>query len=355
MMRRALATGLLALGACSADVEVRVYGEPFAEEGIPAAELRDGWAVRFDELLIGLGEVRLSGDPSPELGGWYVFDVAAGSGGAGHPLSKVEDQRELDAVHFRVGRPDDVIGGNASDAQVETLRSNGFAIFARGEATKDGRTVGFEWGIPMDLSFDCPVDGEGDVELTMHADHLLVDDLEVSPELAFDVIADADADADGVVTPTELRAVELATLADYQTSRDDIEDLWTFIGNLALTIPHVNGEGTCTQRLTPDEFTGLEPADYEPDLAAELYGQHCASCHGDAGRGDGAAGEGLRPPPTDLTQARGSAADPAYIHFRIARGGAFFPYASSMSGYEDVLEDDEIAQLTAFVQALSTL
>jgi hypothetical protein len=34
---------------------------------------------------------------------------------------------------------------------------------------------------------------------------------------------------------------------------------------------------------------------------AALYRQHCASCHGKSGRGDGLAGTALRPPPPDLT------------------------------------------------------
>ena len=33
-----------------------------------------------------------------------------------------------------------------------------------------------------------------------------------------------------------------------------------------------------------------------------LYAEHCASCHGDAGRGDGPAAASLRRPPTDLTR-----------------------------------------------------
>jgi mono/diheme cytochrome c family protein len=34
---------------------------------------------------------------------------------------------------------------------------------------------------------------------------------------------------------------------------------------------------------------------------AALYRQHCASCHGESGRGDGLAGTALRTPPPDLT------------------------------------------------------
>ncbi len=43
----------------------------------------------------------------------------------------------------------------------------------------------------------------------------------------------------------------------------------------------------------------------QPDLqhAAELYMQHCASCHGDNGFGDGAMGKGLEPAPTNFHDA----------------------------------------------------
>jgi len=34
---------------------------------------------------------------------------------------------------------------------------------------------------------------------------------------------------------------------------------------------------------------------------AALYHTHCASCHGDTGRGDGMVGAALRTPPPDLT------------------------------------------------------
>ncbi len=35
----------------------------------------------------------------------------------------------------------------------------------------------------------------------------------------------------------------------------------------------------------------------------KLYEKHCAGCHGDAGKGDGAMGEELQPKPSNLTDA----------------------------------------------------
>jgi len=41
----------------------------------------------------------------------------------------------------------------------------------------------------------------------------------------------------------------------------------------------------------------------DPTRGAPLYAQHCSVCHGDAGAGDGPAGVGLTPPPSNLREA----------------------------------------------------
>lgn len=41
----------------------------------------------------------------------------------------------------------------------------------------------------------------------------------------------------------------------------------------------------------------------DPERGAPLYAQHCSVCHGDAGVGDGPAGIGLEPPPSNLRDA----------------------------------------------------
>lgn len=41
----------------------------------------------------------------------------------------------------------------------------------------------------------------------------------------------------------------------------------------------------------------------DPTRGAPLYAQHCSVCHGDAGAGDGPAGVGLTPPPSNLRDA----------------------------------------------------
>ena len=357
------AAPVLLVTACSGQLDLRAYGEAFAEVGIPAAEVSDGWSVRFSELVVALDDIRVEGAESASADGGYVFDLAAQSYGVGQPLEALAVATgRYDELHFRVAPPIEVVGGNATDAQVDKMRTGRYAVFVAGEATRDGRTIGFEWGIPIDSSYDCAIESEvradepTRLELTLHADHLFADDLEVEPELAFDAIAAADADDDGLVIPSELDAVELAGLDAYQTGRNDIVDLWAFVGNLALTMPHVNGEGQCSPQFVPDTYVGLDDLQtvggYDAALAEALYGEHCASCHGENGAGDGPLAADQAPRPTDLTRLRGGAAEHDYIRFRLDSGGAYFPYASSMPGFAQTLSADELAQLTVFVHRL---
>ena len=56
---------------------------------------------------------------------------------------------------------------------------------------------------------------------------------------------------------------------------------------------------------------------------ADLYRRECSSCHGESGRGDGAAGRGLRPPPANLVAGAALAdATPLSFYQRITIGTA---------------------------------
>ena len=99
--------------------------------------------------------------------------------------------------------------------------------------------------------------------------------------------------------------------------------------------------------LDPD--TVLSPA---PDLLARgsaLYQQHCQSCHGAEGRGDGPAGSALTPPPRDFAAATGWKNGPgrAAIFRTLASGVA----GSSMVSYDFLTKKDRMA-LVHQVQAL---
>jgi len=82
-----------------------------------------------------------------------------------------------------------------------------------------------------------------------------------------------------------------------------------------------------------------------------LYEQHCASCHGDTGRGDGPAGEHLEPPPANLAAFGGMPmATAPYLYWTIAEGGA--PVGSVMPAFEGTLDEEQIWRIVAYLRRL---
>lgn len=349
MDRRTLALSILLTG-CQGPYELRVFGEAYVEQGIPATAVRDGWDIKFTEFVVAISEVSLEGDELVELSGSYVFDLARPSGGEGHLLADIPEVATgtYSAVRYRFEPPMEVAGGNATDAQIEHLTTKGTALHVVGQATRGDERVGFDWDIPISYAHRCKIDervrtnGGGRTEMTIHADHLLLDDLGPDGRISFDLIAASDVDGDGVVLPAELAQTSILPLARYQTAGLDIEDLWTFIGNLALTLGHVDGEGGCDPMYTPARYAGTTSPGSTPGQGAALYAKHCASCHGEHGGGDGPLAEGMKPQPSNLTTLPHSTLQDDYLYFRIAEGGAFFPYASKMPGMTKLLSESEI-------------
>jgi mono/diheme cytochrome c family protein len=124
---------------------------------------------------------------------------------------------------------------------------------------------------------------------------------------------------------------------------------------LALSACGGNGDGgnqAEDRPAPPAEFAGMTNPFAGDDAAATAgkatYDANCASCHGAEGRGDGAAAASLDPKPDDLRDTAANAGDD-YIHWRIAKGGAFAPFNSSMPAWEGVLSDDQIWQLVTYI------
>jgi mono/diheme cytochrome c family protein len=94
-------------------------------------------------------------------------------------------------------------------------------------------------------------------------------------------------------------------------------------------------------------------------LGARVYAKHCAVCHGPDGRGNGPAAPSLLPRPSDFTlgqfkyksTAAGSAPTDADLGKVVADG---LP-ASSMPYWRDVLNDDEIRAVVAYVKSFSNV
>lgn len=270
--------GLVALCGCTSTggVAFTTYGEDYIEKEIPAATgneagFVDGWTVRYEKFLVVLGELKVAnrqGEVAAEQSKQKVFDV--------HKPGPVLVERftelpaeEWDEVSYAIAPATaDALAGNASEADVQWMKTNGFAVYVEGVATKGQVTKRFEWGFQENTLLEhcespdvgrgvaVPSGGEETVQLTLHGDHLFFDDLQ-SPEakMRFDALAAADrlgpGGADGVVSLEELAAVDLTELPTdrYGTGgAANVRNLRDFVKALVRTVGHYRGEGECSPR-----------------------------------------------------------------------------------------------------------
>lgn len=82
-----------------------------------------------------------------------------------------------------------------------------------------------------------------------------------------------------------------------------------------------------------------------------VYSEHCASCHGRRGAGNGEAGRGLSPSPGNLvwlSDVPEKQWDP-FIYWTTAEGGIVL--GTAMPAYRDTLSSDDIWAVSAYIQA----
>ncbi len=256
----------LALAACDdddpglGDLEVTIYGEAFIEEGIPGGEagcdgcVEDGWAVTFDRFLVSVTEVAVPGVAADVTA--RVFDLARPSGGGGHPVAVIAlPAGHYTALDYVIGPSPTAAAGNATADDVALMVDGGLAVYAEGRAERAGVVKTFAWGFAGESRYtDCAIEahvgdgGAAGAELTIHADHLLYDDLDSGePQVVFDLLAASDADDDGVITRAELEARDISAEARYQVGSRSIDDLWGFVAAQVGTLGHIDGEGHCDQ------------------------------------------------------------------------------------------------------------
>lgn len=243
----ALSTLALPLVACTDDagapgtIQVMAWGEGYIEDGIPAEDVSDGWAIAFDEFTVSIGGTAAkAGEGGGEVGDtdMKTVDLAIATNGTGTEIaSYAAPAGAYDHFGYRLEQ-----------------------LHVRGSASKPGAaTKTFDWTFPMRLAYaHCEmaamIDGNTTtMTATIHADHLFYDDaVSDEPGVAFDIFAAADTDGDHVVTLDELAVKDITTEARYQVGslREPITDLT--ITNLkqyvflqATTVGHINGEGHC--------------------------------------------------------------------------------------------------------------
>lgn len=244
------------------DLELRVWGEEYIEDGIPTETFVDGWTVSFTSFVV---EIRGIAAKGQQLEDGFVVDLAkpggTGYGQGGFLLTTMEGveaggvgEIEWAIAHDHAHSFENV---NADKSDTDLMHYDGADILVSGVATRGSgaaqESVSFTWTFasathyhPCEATGEIPEDGVGIAQLTVHGDHLFFDDLtSAEPNVAFDLIAQADTDADGEVTREELEAVDITGLDRYQTGGQAIPHLWGFIAAQAKQVGHIDGEGHC--------------------------------------------------------------------------------------------------------------
>lgn len=86
------------------------------------------------------------------------------------------------------------------------------------------------------------------------------------------------------------------------------------------------------------------------DAGPRVFAQHCATCHGATGKGDGPAATALTPPPMDLTQPRPVEKRHPPSRADVIRIGS---PGTAMVGFEGVLSPTELVAVQAYVHTLA--
>ena len=82
--------------------------------------------------------------------------------------------------------------------------------------------------------------------------------------------------------------------------------------------------------------------------AKEIYGDKCANCHGDGGKGDGSDAMMYDPAPSDLTDAKVAKKTDGELYYQITEG------RKPMPSFKKKLTDEQRWQLVLFVRSLAT-
>lgn len=273
-MRRHTITFAFAMAAaCSSDsekgnVSFTTWGEEYIEDEIPAADVADGWVIRYNKFLVNIGPVKVA-DTSGAIGGQMatskLFDQTKKGVKAVVTLKDLEAKNWTRVSYEIAPVAADTDATNASDADKTLMIAGGYSVYVDGTATKGAVTKNYKWGFNHTTVYDrCEGEvsgkstegvvvtngGTDEPQLTIHGDHLYYDDLQSKDAVVrFDNIADADANMDGNVTLEELAAVKLASLpaanGPYGVGNQQINDLGTYVAALSRTVGHYRGEGEC--------------------------------------------------------------------------------------------------------------
>jgi mono/diheme cytochrome c family protein len=86
--------------------------------------------------------------------------------------------------------------------------------------------------------------------------------------------------------------------------------------------------------------------------ASDLYGEKCAACHGDNGKGDGPAGQAMVPPPAPFSTALKGKSD-SWIGTVITKGGPAVGMTPAMPPHP-TLSSNQVKALIQYIKGLKS-
>jgi hypothetical protein len=248
-------------------LHVTAWGEEFIEQGIPAVEFDDGWAITFHKFIVLVHDVSVAQEGSEDevlraLEGCAAFDLVK-KGPA--PLASLEATTGPWAHTAYAVKPAVQCAsavGTAESADVAMMVDEGYSVYIEGTAVKGDVEMKFAWGFARGtLYYNCHSTaqvedgGEATVQLTIHGDHFFYNSL-VNPSatLEFQVITDCDADVDGKVSADELRTLAgdgFKALDNYDVGDLAVDNLYDYLQEQSATLGHIDGEGHCETAVVP--------------------------------------------------------------------------------------------------------
>jgi len=127
-----------------------------------------------------------------------------------------------------------------------------------------------------------------------------------------------------------------------------------YVAAIALTTSLIPSRSIAQQRtpwVTPKTAQEVKnPIAVDKTVIAEgkaLYTTNCAPCHGDKGRGDGAAAAALNPKPADHSSAAVQSETDGSLFWKLTQG------RNPMPSYQKILTDKQRWELVDYIRTLS--
>jgi hypothetical protein len=261
------------------------HGASGLDSGREITGVVDGWTVRYDRLLVAVGDVKESSGSWPEAfadGATYVVDLRQIPAGGASMVSGALALMSFEDSEFSTVIPSDgatLILATAADR--ELMVKAGYSIYIEGSMTSaTGRScrpddptdctpaprIGFSWGLAAAASFSgcdgfsLSRDDTAELIVTLPADHWFLDNFGVDAERSSrraQWVADADLDRNGETTLGELRAIDAAVLFSRKRGYDlsnaaiPVKTAYDFLAAQIRTIG-INGANGCTRGVPLD-------------------------------------------------------------------------------------------------------